>query len=66
MPRELLLPIPHELADKVHHALTASAEAYADDYLRHNDETHKHTSLQFHALAEKLDTLARESGVLGW
>lgn len=70
MPRELLLPIPHAIADKVHHLLdsywtTLASESHlvtdTHECSRLNSE-----ALQFRSLAEKLDTLAREAGVIGW
>jgi hypothetical protein len=66
MPRELLLPIPHAIADKVHHTLQAAAETWAEEGLRENNATACAISSQMKLLADKLDTLAREAGVLGW
>lgn len=66
MPRELLLPIPHHIADKVHHALQAAAETWAEEGVREKSATACAVSSQFKLLADKLDTLAREAGVMGW
>jgi hypothetical protein len=70
MPRELLLPIPHHIADKVHHLLTDEAEYYMDASLHGKSGEDRATGIargqDFQALADKLDTLAREAGVLGW
>jgi hypothetical protein len=68
MPRTLLLPIPHEIADKVHHALLAAANADADLLLSQETPPSPDTTKtnKLYALADTLDTLARESGVIGW
>jgi hypothetical protein len=64
MPRELLLPIPHAIADRVHHTLTAAAEVWAEEAA--DSQTALQIARDFQSLAEKLDTLAREAGVIGW
>lgn len=70
MPRELLLPIPHAIADKVHHLLHENAEALIATAIQTKDDDdhrqHIATAHAFQTLAEKLDTLAREAGVIGW
>lgn len=58
MPRTLLLPIPHAIADKVHHLLRNESEALMQD-----DPA---VAYQLFQLSEQLDTLAREAGVIGW
>jgi hypothetical protein len=62
MPRTLLLPIPHAIADKVHHTLQAAAETWAET----GTPTAIHIAQQLDTLAQQLDTLAREAGVIGW
>jgi hypothetical protein len=64
MPRELLLPIPHAIADKVHHLLTDEAEFHLDP--SRCDNPNPTLGRDFEQLAEKLETLAREAGVIGW
>ena len=68
MPRELLLPIPHAIADKVHHALLNAANAQADTAMKTEQPplSDINAANELYDLAEKLDTLAREAGVLGW
>lgn len=72
MPRELLLPIPHAIADKVHHLLSNHSLDLIDLALQAEDKDHSnHQSLvaqgrEFKQLADKLDTLARKAGVMGW
>lgn len=64
MPRELLLPIPHRIADKVHHAILRAAEnAFEDAVEERAGAANTHRDLI--TLADKLDTLGREQ-VLGW
>jgi hypothetical protein len=70
MPRTLLLPIPHAIADKVHHLLAGERDYLMDAALhgKSGDDraTQLETAKQFTALADTLDTLAREAGVIGW
>jgi hypothetical protein len=70
MPRELLLPIPHHIADKVHHVLDSHWTNLASESLEATDASERgrlaSEALQFRSLNDKLDTLAREAGVLGW
>ena len=63
MPRELILPIPHHIADKVHHTLIAAAEVWAEEAA--HDQTSAQMARDFKTLADKLDTRGREQ-VLGW
>ena len=62
MPRTLLLPIPHHIADKVHHTLQAAAETWAET----GTPTAINIAQQLDALADTLDTLARQAGIYGW
>lgn len=64
MPRELLLPIPHAIADKVHHALLHAAEDAFEAATEKRGDPATYRSLL--ETADKLDTLAREAGVIGW
>jgi hypothetical protein len=58
--RTLLLPIPYHIADKVHQLIqTASID-------QHKSGTELHLAREFQKLADQLDTLAREAGVIGW
>lgn len=70
MPRELLLPIPHAIADKVHHLLDSHWANLASESQEVTDTSERgrlaSEALRFHSLADKLDTLAREAGVIGW
>ncbi len=59
MPRELLLPIPHAIADKVHLFLMAQA---LDSFAEKRFEEAR----TFQDTADKLNTLAREARVIGW
>lgn len=77
MPRELLLPIPHAIADKVYHTLNdegdylidtaiaaKSDDAFGGEPGERTAQIHRGRALK--DLATKLDTLAREAGVIGW
>jgi len=70
MPRELLLPIPHAIADQVHHLFDSHWTNLASESQEVADASERgrlgSEALQFRSLADKLDTLAREAGVLGW
>ena len=64
MPRELLLPIPHRIADKVHHAILRAAEnAFEDAVEERAGAANAHRDLI--QLADKLNELGR-SEVIGW
>lgn len=64
MPRELLLPVPHAIADQVHHLLLEAVEQRVRR--PDSDAADMVYARAFEQLADKLDTLAREAGVMGW
>ena len=70
MPRELLLPIPHHIADKVHHLFDSHWTNLVSESQEVTDPSERgrlgSEALQFRSLADKLDTLARDAGVIGW
>lgn len=66
MPRTLLLPIPHEIADSIHITLQTASETWMELAVKERSHQALHLSKEFAKLAAALDTLARESGVIGW
>lgn len=70
MPRELLLPIPYDIADKVHQMLLNEGDYLMDAAVaaKTGDDrtTQIATARELKTLADKLDTLARKAGVIGW
>jgi len=63
MPLELLLPIPHHIADKVHHAILHAAENAFEEAAAGRAPASTHRDLL--TLADHLNELGRRD-VLGW
>lgn len=68
MPRELLLPVPHAIADKLHHLIEEHALNLVEQALKEEQPEHGRLVLlsrEFKQLANNLNDLGRRD-VIGW